>query len=436
MTEPSIDGASPSVATGIAVAPASASSAAASGAALDDGAAAGAHPHRILGTVAATHSVTHMQSAFLPMIYPFVMSHFGLTYGDLGLMSGVGNALGNAMQGVHGFTVRRFYRRTLLGTGNILLGVTVLLSALAGSFPVFFAFTVLGQIAKSPQHPVGASLVAAAFGKRLRGTALALDFAGGNLGTVLVPLLGALAIAEFGWRGALAGFAFLPVLAGLSCFVLLPRGDKAASGTSTGRRGLRWVRELLEPLSDRNMFLIVLAGTAGAGGRGIGVMMVYFPLYLHEELHFEGLTYGGLYTIMLVGSVVGPLVMGYVSDRMQRKGTLIVAYLLSAAAVVALVPAGARIPVLVVVTAAIGLVVYSQASLVRALVADAAQEGGREMAFGVFFLVSYVGGAVWAVALGYWIDAFGFTSAFILMACSYLAAAAALLPVRQSAVRG
>ncbi|MHB9149148.1 MAG: MFS transporter [Thermoleophilia bacterium] len=395
----------------------------------------GAHPRRVLGAVALAHSVTHMQSAFLPMIYPFVMSHFGLTYGDLGLMSGIGNALGNATQGVHGFTVRRFYRRTILAVGNILLGVAVVLSALAGSFPLFFAANVLGQIARSPQHPVGASLVAASFGTRLRGTALALDFAGGNLGTVLVPLVGALAIAAFGWRGSLAGFALLPVLAGLSCFMLIPRGAKAPPGAGSGRRGLRWARELLEPLTDRNMLVLALAGAAGAGGRGIGVMMVYFPLYLHQELRLEGLAYGGLYTIMLAGSVVGPIVMGYVSDRVHRKGTLIAAFVLSALAVAALGPAGGHVGVLVVVTAAVGLVVYAPASLLRTLVADVAREGGREMAFGIFFVITYVGGAVWAIVLGYWIDAFGFTSAFILMACSYLAAATVLVPMRQTAVR-
>ncbi len=393
------------------------------------------HPKRILGAVALTHSVTHMQSAFLPMIYPFVMSQFGFTYGDLGLMSGIGNALGNATQGVHGFTVRRFYRRTLLGAGNIVLGFTVLLTALAGTFPLFFAANVLGQIARSPQHPVGASLVAESFGKRLRGTALALDFAGGNLGTVFVPLVGAFAIAAFGWRDSLAAFALLPVLAGLSCFVLIPRGAKAPPGAGSGRRGLRWARELLEPLRERNMLLIAVAGAAGAGGRGIGVMMVYFPLYLHQELHLEGLAYGGLYTIMLAGSVVGPLLMGYVSDRVHRKGTVIAAFLLSALAVGALIPAGATIGLLVVVTAAIGLVVYAPGSLLRTLVVDVAREGGREMAFGIFFVITYVGGAVWAIVLGYWIDAFGFASAFILIACSYLAGASALIPMRLSAAR-
>ena len=42
----------------------------------------------------------------------------------------------------------------------------MLLMAAAGSFPVFFAFTVLGQVSKSPQHPVGASLIADAFGRK------------------------------------------------------------------------------------------------------------------------------------------------------------------------------------------------------------------------------------------------------------------------------
>jgi len=114
-------------------------------------------------------------------------------------------------------------------------------------------------------------------------------------------------------------------------------------------------------------------------------MMVYFPLYLHESLHLDGLAYGGLYTVMLVGSVIGPLVMGYVSDRKGRKLILMAAYLLSAVAVIALVLVGAHILLLTVVIGAIGLVVFSQSSLIRTLVADVVVEvGEREMAYGLF----------------------------------------------------
>lgn len=200
------------------------------------------NPYRVLGVVATSHSATHAQSAFLPLIYPFVMAQFGLTYGDIGLMTGVGSAVGKAMQGVYGFAVRRFFRRTIFAAGNLMLGISVLLMGVAGSFPAFFAFSLLAQLSRSPQHPIGASLIADAFGQKLRGTALALDVAGGNLGTVLVPLIGVLAIGAFGWRQSLMGLALLPVLAGVLCLALLPRGGEGVAGQ--GRRG--WVRPSLD----------------------------------------------------------------------------------------------------------------------------------------------------------------------------------------------
>ena len=200
------------------------------------------NPYRVLGVVATSHSATHAQSAFLPLIYPFVMAQFGLTYGDIGLMTGVGSAVGKAMQGVYGFAVRRFFRRTIFAAGNLMLGISVLLMGVAGSFPAFFAFSLLAQLSRSPQHPIGASLIADAFGQKLRGTALALDVAGGNLGTVLVPLIGVLAIGAFGWRQSLMGLALLPVLAGVLCLALLPRGGEGVAGQ--GGRG--WVRPSLD----------------------------------------------------------------------------------------------------------------------------------------------------------------------------------------------
>lgn len=164
----------------------------------------------------------------------------------------------------------------------------------------------------------------------------------------------------------------------------------------------------------------------------MGVILVYIPLYLHQSLGMSGVGYATLFTLLMVGSVVGPLFMGHLSDVLSRERVLVAAYILSAASMVALVLVGGRLWLLGPTIVALGLVVYAQSSLVRALLADVSPEGERGSAYSTFYVVSYLGGSIWSLAMGLVVDASGFRAAFVLMAASYLAALLAVAGVRSS----
>ncbi|MCL5959076.1 MAG: MFS transporter [Chloroflexi bacterium] len=387
-------------------------------------------PYRTLGFVAAAHSVTHMYSALMPIIYPHVMAEFGFSYAQLGLMLAVGNSVSSLLQGIYGFLTRVVPRRMLLGFGNVFLAISMCLTALAGGFPTFFAFNLLGRMSQSPQHPVGNSLISDGFGKKLRGTAFAINFAGGNAGTLLIPSLGTLALVAFGWRASMAIFAAIPLLVGTLCILLIPEqrklrplnGDKKGGVLSAGR-------DWLSPLKNRNIALIVLAGTAAAGGRGLGVVMNYVPIYFQQSLRVDPAQYVTLYTLLMVGSVAGPLIVGRMADSFGRKRLCTIVYLLSLVSTLGLMAAGHNIAALTVDIILMGLVVYSQGSLVQALLADVSGREMLDMAYSVFFALTFLAGAVWSYVIGLCIDNFGFNSAFVIMAISYLAGALALLPV-------
>lgn len=395
---------------------------------------AGKGSYLTLAMVAASHSVTHMYTALMPIIYPHAMAQLGFNYAQLGLMLGLGNGLSSLMQGVCGFLSRRVMRRVILGSGNIALAASMFLTAFTGGYASFFLLNILGRISYSPQHPVGNSLISEAFGRRLRGTAFAVNFAGANAGTVLVPFLGTLAVVALGWRGSLIIFALLPLIAGLACILAMPeqRGSRAemrAGDDGSGRAPSAW-RDFLGPLKDRNVLWVVLTATVAAGGRGIGVVMNYVPLYLQQGLQLKPAACATIYTLLMVGSVAGPLLAGRLSDVFGRRRLAMITYLLSLLSAAALLGSGKSIAPLAVSAVFMGLVVYSQSMLVQALLADVTGRENRDMAYSVFFTVSYLAGAVWTFIIGICVDRFGFSGAFALMSGSYLAGALALLPVR------
>jgi MFS family permease len=83
-----------------------------------------------------------------------------------------------------------------------------------------------------------------------------------------------------------------------------------------------------------------------------------------------------LYSLLLVGAVVGPLLAGWLSDRFGRRRTLVVYYLLSALGVLAFLGAGSNLVLLVPLLLPFGTAVFSESPVLQAFLADRASVAG------------------------------------------------------------
>lgn len=377
--------------------------------------------------VSAAHAVNHMYGALLPLIYPILLVQFHFSYSVLGIVIALSNLSGGVLQAAFGFINRRVSARALLGWENIALGCCAAAMAATGNVAQFAAVRWAGAIAGSPQHPVGSAYCAEEFPQERRGFALAAHTAGGNVGTLIVPIVGALAIKQFGWRPTLLIFALPIALMGVLTFILL-RPEAGTQGTAAAPADAGIRAEMRQMLSRRAVVLVLAASTIAAGGRGLGVIMTYIPSYLQNGLHLNSLTTGVLFNILLIGSVAGTLGAGRLSDRFGRKRTLIVAYCLAFTAVVLLIVTGASVVLLAPALLFVGLTAFAESPLLQTFFADAIGPGSHRIGFGIFFTIAYGIGALWAAVIGLVVDRFGFGAAFMVMGLSYLTAAAVLLP--------
>jgi MFS family permease len=86
--------------------------------------------------------------------------------------------------------------------------------------------------------------------------------------------------------------------------------------------------------------LVFLSAAMGGGARGLGVLNIFVPIYLTFVLHLDTTTVALMYTVLVVGSVPGPIVAGSLSDRFGRKPLIIGAYIGGAASLALFVLAG------------------------------------------------------------------------------------------------
>ncbi|HZT07371.1 MAG TPA: MFS transporter [Chloroflexota bacterium] len=387
-------------------------------------------PAGILILVSTAHAITHVYAALFPLVYPSIQQEWGLSYTAIGTMVGLTSFIGGSLQLLFGFIGRSFPRNVVLGLGNLLFGITTALTGVSANFTQFAALRFGGAVANAAQHPVGNSLIADRFPRERRGSALAVNFAGGNLGTLAVPLIAVALIGTLGWRQALWAFAVPGIVMGGILMFAMDDRDRARDRIQGHGSGIAQLGRILR---NRNVLALVGASSVAAAGRGLGVLLTIIPLYLSNVLGLAPWIVGMLYTIMLVGSVVGPMAAGRLSDRVGRKLVLVGALVLATIVTLAL-PAfhEGGVAVLAVVLFLMGAFAFAESPLVQTFAADSVAAGERDILFGFYYAWVFAVGAGWIALIAALIDRVGFEPVWGLIAASYLASALLILLARET----
>jgi MFS family permease len=398
------------------------------GIAADRSSRPGSGPALTLTLLALGHAVIHAQSALMPLVYTELTVEFALDAGDIGTFIAITTAVGGTMQLAYGFLTRYVARPALLAGGQLIFGASLVSAGLAQGIGQLLASISAARIGASPQHPVGNALLSDTFPSERRGFAISAHISGGNIGTILVPVVGAGLLAAIGWELTLVAFGIPALIVG-ALIAAAVREDHAAYRRAARESGSVW-GQIGEVLRRGDMRLILGASLVAAGGRGLDIVAPFMLLYLLGPLALPRETVNILYALLLVGAVVGPILAGSLSDRFGRRRTLVAYYGLSAIGILAFLAAGANLFFLVPLLLPFGTAVFSESPVLQAYLADRAEGPLRDVAFAVYFTCAFGIGAFWAFVVGSVVDAVGYPPAFGLMAASYVAAAILLLAVR------
>ena len=394
------------------------------------------HPDRTLWLLAIAHAVNHAQGVLLPLVYIQIIAEFGVTEGTVAILAAVAGFATGMIQLSYAKLTRVMSRRSLLAAGGLLMGGGFAAQAWSPSFGAFALTNILGRIGASPQHPVGNGLLAEQFPESRRGFAISAHIAGGNVGTVVVALTGAWILVNFGWRAAVVLFGIPAMVIALGVLVLVREsGEDRAVAAAHGS-----VRDAFRAiLRDSDHRWIYLTSILGGGGRGLGVVNLFALLYLTKVIGLDDATSGLMYGVLIVLSVPAPLVAGWLSDRFGRKPLIIGVYLGGTVGFAIFILAGSSLLGLWAGIAVMGIFSFAESPQLQALLADIADPTIRDPSFALYFTLAFGIGALWTALYGVIIDvagnATGIPLVFGIMAASFVAAAAVVVPVRAGAHR-
>jgi MFS family permease len=393
----------------------------------------------VLWLTNASHAVNHFQNQTVSTLYPVIMAELGFGYLELGTLTAIRTIFGNASQIVYGFLTPFVRRSHLLGLGNLVQGVGTLATGLVGGYAGFVAARTVTAVGASAQHPVGASLLAGQF-PRNRGTILALNSSLANLGSLFAPLAAGLLLAVMGWRQIFFVVAVLSLLTGGAYFLFREKIGVGHHHASRRSRLAAGRDSYLRVLRNRNILVISLVQMVGAAGGEGGVNQTYIGPHLVNDVGLSLAVAGLALSVFQLGSVVGPLGFGWLSDRVSRKSVIQASLLLSALGTLSLAkqdvllgwligalggwwPAAQEsyLPLLLLNLLIYGGITSSRQTLTQALVADSLADEDRDAAFSLYYFIAFFSDPIWSLVTGFLMETSGFSFAFSRLSLSYLA---------------
>ena len=384
----------------------------------------------IFSIVCGAHFLNHFQSSMLGVLYPLMMRDLGIGFVAIGAITAVYGFVGNFLQAFFGFIVPYVRRGIILGVGNILLGISVVATGFATSYPYIMVTRVLGGIGTSPQHPVGSTALASYFGKA-RGRALAFHSTAANLGSLVAPIFAAVLVARIGWRAIFWIVGIPSVLMGFACLALrdtirlnpaqIQKSKLAPVGLDAYKRCLK----------NKNILLISLVLMVGGAGLGQGINETYIVPHFVNDLKVDMAYAAFLFTLIQVGGLLGPMAWGWVSDRFHRTRTLQMSLLLSGLSTVWLSLQDHVSISLFANLILYGAVVTSRQTLTQALLTDVTDEEILDAAFSLYYCIGFIMSPFWTLLAGWLMSTSGFQTTFGVVSCSYFLGMTLLLFFRE-----
>jgi len=256
----------------------------------------------------------------LPFFYDFFVRDLGWTRQQVTS----GNALSKLVVGplfgfLAGTIVDRFGPRRLMIAGILVAGLALVGLGGVTTLSAFYFFYLLNALGYVAGGPLPNQVLLAGWFDTARGKAMGIAYLGIGIGGALVPLAAHALIEALGFRGALRALGILMVLIALpaALFVKEPPGLRNTSPVA-GAASMSGV------LRRPAFYLLALGSMASIGS--VGGTMQNLKLYLTLD---RGLTQGRVATLLsliLVGSIVGRLVMGWLADRWAKKHVMLVIY--------------------------------------------------------------------------------------------------------------
>ncbi|TAK20152.1 MAG: MFS transporter [Chloroflexota bacterium] len=365
----------------------------------------------VLATMTSLHALNDFYGLILPPLLPALKTALDLSYSQLGVIPFVGTAVSSFLQPTLGYAAdRRRARRVFMVAGFVGYAIAMVSLSLSNSYlAVLFSAVLLG-IGSSTYHPQSTTFLVHYF-RGARGMALGIHGLGNTVGFLAAPVAVTFLLPRLDISGTALTLA-LPALVAAAMTVALLREPPMQGGHG-----------LFAGITRPVMLLTAVNGIGGAAGFGF---LTWLPSY-YRSLDYS-LTEAGLLTAaMIVSGAISQPFGGVLSDRIGRRGVLIVALVGAFVFQIAFVMT-TSLPLMIALSVMTGFCGSLFPPVVMVYAGELASAGRTGTAVGMVWGLGISISSLSPLLSGFGIDQVGFAAAYASLA--FLSLLAAILALR------
>lgn len=292
--------------------------------------------HQVLAVTAAffaLFSIVGFAFYGLPFFYDFFVKELGWSRAQVTSGNAVAKLVVGPLFGFFaGVVVDRFGPRRLMLLGILLAGLAPIGLGATTTLLAFYTFYLMNALGYVTGGPLPNQVMLSRWFDQGRGRAMGIAYLGIGVGGALVPLLAHALTHALGWRTALQvlGALMIAIAFPFALFVREPEADGAARATLAAAPTPAG-DSILDVLRQPAFYLLALGSMASIGA--VGGTTQNLKLFFAMD---RGMTQGAvaeIISLVLVGSIAGRLLMGWLADRWPKKRVMLLVYLIVAGAI-------------------------------------------------------------------------------------------------------
>lgn len=258
----------------------------------------------------------------LPFFFDFIMEERGWSRTVITSGNAVGKLVVAPLFGFFaGWLIDRYGPRQLMMTGALMLAIALIGISYSSSLEMFYLFYVFNALGYVFGGPLPCQVLISKWFNKNRGKAMGIAYLGIGAGGALAPLLAARLEQRYDWHLALA---ILGILGFLMVFIFsyfikdkrempVPAVERKVDGGS--------MRQILR---SRNFYLLAIGSMCSIGV--VGGIGQHIKLYL-SDLNYSQQEAANVMSFVLLSSLIGRVMMGWLADLINRKYVMLLIYL-------------------------------------------------------------------------------------------------------------
>ena len=264
----------------------------------------------------------------LPFFYDFWVKDYGWSRATVTS----GNAFAKVAVGLLGFFagwfIDRFGPRRLMLAGILMGGIALIGLSSADTLWQFYFFYVFSAMAYMCAGPLPNQVLTSRWFDKTRGKAMAFAYLGIGVGGMLVPQIAKWLNVQFGWHQALMMVGVLMVVISFPMAWIVKENPDGTSNEVSKKEPTIPISKIIKGWP---FYLLVIGSMCSIGA--VAGTSQNLKLFFSIDLKYSQGQSANIISLVLLSSIIGRVLMGWLTDKFPKKYVMILIYTLVAVSI-------------------------------------------------------------------------------------------------------